>query len=54
VYDPETRHLIRQEPNPTTAPFVREIARRLLTGEALYALAADLNVRGIRAPRGGI
>jgi site-specific DNA recombinase len=53
VYDPETRKLVRQEPDDTTAPIVREIARRLLAGEATYAVAQDLNARGISAPRGG-
>jgi hypothetical protein len=52
VYDPETRCLLRQEPDPETAPVVREIARRLLAGEALYALAADCNRRGLLTPRG--
>jgi site-specific DNA recombinase len=51
VYDPETRRLLRQEPDPDTAPVVREIARRLLAGEALYAAAADLNRRGVLTPR---
>ena len=37
VYDPKTRRLLRQEPD--TAPVVREIARRLLAGEALGAVA---------------
>lgn len=52
IYDPETRCLLRQEPDPETAPVVREIVRRLLAGEALYALAADCNRRGLLTPRG--
>lgn len=53
VYDPETRRLLRQEPDPVTGPVVREIAARLLMGEATYAVATDLDARGIVAPRGG-
>jgi site-specific DNA recombinase len=35
------------------APVVREIVDRLLAGDGLRALAADLNRRGIPAPQGG-
>lgn len=51
-YDPATGRLLTQIPDPAEAPVVREIARRLLTGEALYAVAADLTARGVPAPRG--
>lgn len=53
TYDPETREFIRQEPDPEQAPIIRELARRTLAGEPAYAIAADLTVRGITAPRGG-
>ncbi|MGH3672373.1 MAG: recombinase family protein [Pseudonocardiaceae bacterium] len=52
-YDPVSREG-RQLPDEKTAPVVAEIAARLLAGEALYAVAADLNARGITAPRGGL
>ncbi|MDQ3762218.1 MAG: recombinase family protein [Actinomycetota bacterium] len=51
TYDPETRRLVRQEPDPATAEVVREVAARLRAGEALYSVAADLNKRGIPTPR---
>ena len=40
-YDPHTGALLRQVPDPATAPLVRELARRVLAGEALYRLAAE-------------
>jgi site-specific DNA recombinase len=38
----------------TTAPIVQEVARRIVKGETLYAVAQDLNNRGVIGPRGGI
>lgn len=35
------------------AAIVRECGRRVAAGETLYAIAQDLNARGIPAPRGG-
>lgn len=35
-----------------TAPIVREVARRVVKGESLYAVAADLNARAVPSPRG--
>jgi site-specific DNA recombinase len=46
-YDPDTRALIGQEPDPETAEIVREIARRFLSGESLYAITDDLNARKV-------
>lgn len=51
IYDETTKKLVRQEPDPETAPIVWEIARRLLAGEALYSVAEDLNRRGVLSPR---
>lgn len=51
-YDPTTGELQRQVPDEDVAPVVREIARRLLNEEALYAVANDLTRRGVPAPRG--
>src|SRR3954470_1662349 len=51
-YDPGTRELIGQVPDPQTAPVVQEAARRVLAGETPYAVAQDFNRRGIRPPRG--
>jgi len=50
IYDERTRALIHQEPDPETAPIVTELARRVLAGEALYSLAAELNDRGVPSP----
>jgi site-specific DNA recombinase len=43
--------LLAQVPDEDKAPVVREIARRVAAGEALYGIAADLNARGVPAPR---
>jgi DNA invertase Pin-like site-specific DNA recombinase len=44
---------VRQYPKDDEAEVVRESARRIVAGESLYAIANDLNARGIPAPRGG-
>lgn len=49
--DPETGRALRRVPHEETAPIVREIVRRLLAGEPLYSVAADLNERGVPGPR---
>jgi site-specific DNA recombinase len=52
-HDVTTGKTVAQVPDEATAPMVREIAQRLLGGEALYAVAVDLNSRGLSAPCGG-
>lgn len=52
-YDPVTKALVRQYIREDQAAVIRECARRLLAGDSLYTIAADLNARGIPAPRGG-
>ncbi len=47
-YDPVTRKLIAQEPDPGEAAVVREMYERLRQGHSLKAIAADLNDRGVR------
>lgn len=49
-YHPVTRVLLAQVPDPDTAPILRELVRRVLAGEAMYAIAADLNARGVPSP----
>lgn len=44
--------LVAQVEHEDQAPVVREVARRVMAGEALYAVAGDLNSRGVPAPRG--
>lgn len=38
--------------DPATAPLMKEAARRLLSGESLYAIAADFNARGLLTSKG--
>ncbi|HWL44527.1 MAG TPA: recombinase family protein [Ilumatobacter sp.] len=40
------------EPDPETAPIVRELAERLLAGESLTSLCRELNARGITTTLG--
>jgi site-specific DNA recombinase len=42
----------RVTPHPTEAPIVAELATRILRGEPIYRLAAELNQRGILTPLG--
>lgn len=51
-YDPHSGRLVTQTINPETAPVVREMVRRVLDGETLYAVAQNLNERGVPTPRG--
>ncbi len=44
--------LVAQIVHDEQAAVIREVAGRVMSGEALYAVAADLNARGIPAPRG--
>jgi hypothetical protein len=53
-YDAATGALVRQVPDEVTAPVVREVARRVLAGETPYAVAVELNLRGVPTPRGGL
>jgi site-specific DNA recombinase len=47
TYDPQTGALVGQVPDDTEAEIVREVARRFLYGESIYALTDDLNARGV-------
>lgn len=46
-HDPTTGELLGQVPEPDEAKIVVEVARRYLSGESTYTLAADLNRRGV-------
>lgn len=48
VYDPDSGALVGQEPDPETAPIVREIFERLGKGEAISAICDDFNARQVR------
>lgn len=50
-YDPQSGALLRQVPDEEQAPVVREAARRVLAGESLRGIAADLTRRGVPIPR---
>jgi site-specific DNA recombinase len=52
VFDPQTRQLIAQEPQPDEAPVVAELYRRLVAGHSLHSIARDLQERGIRTRSG--
>lgn len=52
VYDERTGELVEQVPHEEQAPIVREIAKRAAAGQSLYAIAADLNRRGVPGPTG--
>jgi DNA invertase Pin-like site-specific DNA recombinase len=51
-YDPVTRKLVAQEPDPVEAPVVREVYARLLAGHSLRAISRDLEARGVRNDSG--
>lgn len=51
-YDPATGRPIRRVLDPDRAPIVREIAGRILAGESAYAIARDLDARGLRTSSG--
>src|SRR5699024_9380226 len=44
---PGGAQLAAVEPDPVTGPIVQEVAARALQGETYYAIARDLNVRGV-------
>lgn len=52
VYDPTTRRLVQQRPREGQAAIVREIFTRVVRGDPVSAITADLNARGIPSPTG--
>jgi site-specific DNA recombinase len=52
-YDPETGDLIAQVVYEPQAAVVREIAERIAGGTSTYAIARDLERRGVPGPTGG-
>lgn len=52
VFDAQTRQLIAQEPEPTEAPVVAELYRRLMAGDSLHSIARDFEARGLRTRSG--
>jgi DNA invertase Pin-like site-specific DNA recombinase len=52
VFDPQTRALIAQEPEPAEAEVVAELFRRLIQGHSLKGIARDFGERKIRTRSG--
>ena len=50
TYDPNTRALLAVEQVPEEAAIVREIVQRILAGDPLNVIAADLNRREVPSP----
>lgn len=51
TYDPGTGVLLSQQPDPATAPVVRELFARIAAGEGIHSIAQDLNRRGVPTPQ---
>lgn len=51
TYDPASGRMIGQVPDPVTSAVVKRIVRRILAGDSLYAIVADLNRAGVPTPR---
>jgi DNA invertase Pin-like site-specific DNA recombinase len=52
-YDPATRQLLGTVLDEDRTAVVREVARRVLSGETPYSVAQDLNARSVPTPRNG-
>jgi site-specific DNA recombinase len=52
TYDPRTRRLVGQEPDPVEAPVVLELFERLNAGHSLNAISRDFCARGLVGRRG--
>lgn len=50
-YDATSGLPVRQVPDETTGPVVREIVARVLAGDSLHGIAVDLNRRGVATPQ---
>ncbi|MBL7522726.1 recombinase family protein [Frankia sp. CNm7] len=51
-YDPETKRLVVQNPDPVTAPIVRRIVKEVGEARSLRSIVAALNAEGIPSPKG--
>jgi DNA invertase Pin-like site-specific DNA recombinase len=52
TYDPVTRRLVSQDPDPGEAAVVREVFTRLRRGDTLHGIARDFAARGITTRAG--
>lgn len=46
TYDPKTRRFVSQDPDPETAPMIRELFDRIATGHSLRSVSLDFEARG--------
>lgn len=53
IYDEHTGELVEQVPHEEQARVIKEIAKRVASGQSLYKVAQSLNERAIPAPTGG-
>jgi hypothetical protein len=53
-YDPTTRRLVAQDPEPDEARVVAELFHRIVGGHSLRAIAADFEARGVRTRSGRV
>jgi site-specific DNA recombinase len=53
-YDPQTRRLVAQEPDPVEAPIIRELFERVKAGHSLRSIALDWQERGVRTRTGKV
>jgi len=51
-YDPATKKLVAQYPDPATAPIVRRIVQEVGEARSLRSIVAGLNAEGIPSPNG--
>ncbi len=51
-YDPLTKQLVGQEPDPVTAPVVAQIVEQVARAVPIITITADLNGRGVPSPTG--
>jgi DNA invertase Pin-like site-specific DNA recombinase len=50
IYDEHTKELVRQEPDPETAPFAAEVIRRVADNEPISLIERDLTLRRVPGP----
>ncbi|NGN92654.1 recombinase family protein [Nocardioides sp. KC13] len=46
TYDPQTRRFVSQDPDPETAPMIKELFDRIAAGHSLRSIALDFEARG--------
>lgn len=54
IYDPLTKKLVEQKPQPAEAKIVKELFQRLKKGHSLRSIAKDFEARGVRTRSGRV